>query len=1075
MPIQSSFPKVADQIVSFNKNIVDTLSKLNSLTTTTESSVNIQIYDNEGILRTYSLPSFTSLKAEIERLNNNINSLYNIDSTGSIIQSTSTNKYKKIITVDLNREPQSLDSLGNVLNFKSKVNWFFDSLLDPILQIELDLADKVENNVTKCLVRRYIIEFERDTNGNLTQQGLVALNSFNVNFKNNANILFDDFLNWNSTTAGVLSSDNPRYDEDTYDLEPNSLLYDGEFSIISIQEDRLNKKLWYVLNSLEYIEIATNSVKQLKIDDEVIINMPQTSSRYKVIEVSTAESNPRVRFERVEGLEPIPVGIGILKIYSPVIFTKKLRVNIGYNELNIIFIKPINTDTNLVAKKWSFGTGFYTNDLRHNSTDTSNGKTMQQFYKENVYDYGLVLKDLVAKKIPNKLGSIPNSPQLSTESFKIIQINKHLTDTTNKELINKKYNYLLTLKSEVKELEDSIIQKNKELKTKNYNSETSRRQAELQLIELNDKKESKSKLLASVNQEIIDLTNNTNNNIEPKFRLRGFWDIPTLNNNQQIVQFEIQYKYLSKDNRENPTDIYDINSDKAIFSNWVNYKTDVRKRILDQETGEYYWKIEDITNPDIVNINQLDIPIQNGEKVQLRIKSISEVGWPESPIESEWSNIITIDFPDELNIVKNENEVISLEANKENIKLELLSELESKGINEHLSDSFTVNNKIFYHDSNNISSNIKDQNGQLLSLFEYISTLERRIRTLEENISKTKGELQIALYKNNQEFIIDNGQELSFNIECEDYVEKFIYEGVPTGRVYENNIYVIKDFTLRIKNISTNTPLGLLSNRTYLVNSDIYNLNAPQVFWVNEQDELIKSDIINSQTRTQLNNQYIWSVNYDSVNDQFVSRLGENIGNNFNSNNSLTPYLSSTEYNIGFNEKNILSFIGNNNSLLESGKWIDNTSSVASTTKLLTTIHPVVKNLESITENNSSKVKTLNPGNRNDIIIPINIYFKLNSLDNNQKGLGYQYVDFNNSTTTVKHIKKVKFLLENESENRPFIFSIKFNINRNKVVFPKKTPIDNNIVINNIEQPSFGGGGGGILGGSEFERPLPQR
>jgi len=277
--------------------------------------------------------------------------------------------------------------------------------------------------------------------------------------------------------------------------------------------------------------------------------------------------------------------------------------------------------------------------------------------------------------------------------------------------------------------------------------------------------------------------------------------------------------------------------------------------------------------------------------------------------------------------------------------------------------------------------------------------------------------------------------------------------------------------------MSTNSPLGLLSNRTYLSNSDIYNSTAPQVFWVNEQDELLKSDILNNQTRTQLNNQFIWLVNYDSINDQFVSRLSENIGNSFTTTNSLTPYLSSTEYNIGFNENTILSFIGNNNSLLESIKWVDDTSSVASTNKLLTTIHPVVKNLEYITENNSSKVRVLNSGNRNDIIIPINIYFKLNSLDNNQKGIGYQYVDFNNSTNTVKHIKRLKFSLENESDNRPFSFSLKFNINRNKVVFPKKTPIENNIIINNIDQSSFSGGGSINTSSSlaDFERPLPQR
>jgi hypothetical protein len=44
----------------------------------------------------------------------------------------------------------------------------------------------------------------------------------------------------------------------------------------------------------------------------------------------------------------------------------------------------------------------------------------------------------------------------------------------------------------------------------------------------------------------------------------------------------------------------------------------------------YTWLTEDITNPDLPNINQLDISIQSNEKIDIRIKSISEVGWPDS-------------------------------------------------------------------------------------------------------------------------------------------------------------------------------------------------------------------------------------------------------------------------------------------------------------------------------------------------------------------------------------------------------------------------------------------------------------
>ena len=67
----------------------------------------------------------------------------------------------------------------------------------------------------------------------------------------------------------------------------------------------------------------------------------------------------------------------------------------------------------------------------------------------------------------------------------------------------------------------------------------------------------------------------------------------------------------------------------------------------------------------------------------------------------------------------------------------------------------------------------------------------------------------------------------------------------------------------------------------------------------------------------------------------------------------------------------------------------------------------------------------------------------MNSLDTTQTGLNYEYINLNGSKKTTKHIKKVKFLLENEADNRPFTFSLKFNINRNKIILKKVTPAIN--------------------------------
>jgi hypothetical protein len=120
-----------------------------------------------------------------------------------------------------------------------------------------------------------------------------------------------------------------------------------------------------------------------------------------------------------------------------------------------------------------------------------------------------------------------------------------------------------------------------------------------------------------------------------------------------------------------------------------------------------------------------------------------------------------------------------------------------------------------------------------------------------------------------------------------------------------------------------------------------------------------------------------------------------------------------------------INFVSSNNSLTDTSKWIDTVTSVSSETKLLTTIHPVIDTLQTLVEDNEDKVKTMN-GN-NEFIIPISIYFKMNSLDDTKKG--NEVVDLNKVTTSTQHVKKLKFFLEDENKNRPFIFTLKFTLN----------------------------------------------
>jgi hypothetical protein len=1042
--INSSYHTVAEQIISYNQNVVEILNSINSLVTTQAATVNVTIQNSQGLPTTVALPSLSYLKTEIDRLNNNINSLYGLNDNGATVQ-TANNTFKKVITVDLNREPKDISQLTAPRTFVTKRNWMFDSMMNPELLINIDLTGKVVDSVRKILSRRYIVEFEINASGNLTTNGLSAQASFDATFKGRSNINQQDFLIWHQTTPGVVLPLNPNYDEQLFDLEPSQLQYYGIFSVLKAVVDS-NNKLFYYLDTLTYTEISTEQPKQLTVGDSLIINVDFANSIYKIDEISTAESNPKIRVTRVEGNQPIPIGTATLKIYSPILSRKTVDISVGFNERNVVFVKALNTDNNLVSKNWSLGIGYFTNELILSSDDSDNGKNLSNFYNEKVYDYGLVLKDLASKQIPTILGVLPTAPVLDVANFKVVQTNTHLTDTPEANILKNQSSQIKSINSELLQLSDAIQSKNKQLKVTRFTSDADKNQFVNQINTLQSQYDSKSTLKGSINTSILNTATLNVSNIQPTFAVRGFWTIPEASVTpytppQEIVKFDVEYRRCNKNGIEptiqtftlKDTSINPLQKKNAAFSNWMPYATLSRKRKLDQATGKWIWQLDDISDPDVVNINQLDISIHPNETIEIRMKSVSEVGYPDSPIESPYSNIISISFPDNLNQVTNQNLIIANNAQKEDIKTSLVTELNNKGLNQLLSQKVTVNNSTYFLSTDAILSSTADGNGIAVNLETRIKTLEERIKTLEAIISKSKGELVITMFKNSEQYIIKNNSELNFTVDCENYLESYTAPGVPSGRVYTNRIYVIKDFLLKFSNSSPSTTLGLLSYRTYTagVNTDVYNSAVPQIFWVNDQDELLTSNVT-GVTKTQLDYQYLWSVNYDSIDEVSVSKLSDNIGNLFSTdgNNSISNVLSSTEFNVGYSDESVLSFIGNNNSLIDASKWIDTTSSISSTNKLLTTIHPSVGQLENIVENNSSKVHSISANTNDDITIPVNIYFKMNALDTSKTGVNYQYINLNGVTQNVRHIKKLRFLLDNEADNRPFVFTVIFTINR---------------------------------------------
>ena len=1089
---RNSFAILAEQVVRNNRNALEIMAKLDKIVSSSDSNVEVVLTDESGNPVKYSFPTVGFLKSELERINSNLNTLASISTNGAFIREAD-NAFKKVIVADLNREPNSLSTLNSITDFRSDKNWFFDALLNPSLSVLVDLNGKVEDNVRKCLVRRYIVKFNQKEDGALTSLGETARNSFNSTFKGRQDVGLEEFETWHSTTPGVQNPTTPLIDEQLFDLEPNTLLYDGTFNVTGTEEDTLNRKLWYFLDSITYLETINNTTKDLSVGDEVIINNDISTTRYKVSEVSTAESRFRVRFERIEGFEPIPVGIGTLKIYSPLVLNKNVKVTIGFNEYNVVFVKPMNSENHLLARNWSLGSAYYTNDLRLVSRDADNGTSMADYYVQKVYDYGLILQDLVAKKKPNALGLTPNVPTLKLENFKVVQINKHLTDTVDADEIRIKHNTKNTLKSEIDQLDLAITDKQRDLQTRRFSSDADRQKSQTQLQNLVEKKESRSKLLTSTIGEILSVTKNVTK-AEPKFRVRGFWDFPEAiqafnSQPQEVVGFVIQYKYQSKSGSENLPERFKLQAvdnaveistnannlrrgKEAFFSNWTEIRTDVRKRSYDPVTNTWTWKIEDVSDADTPNVNQLDIAISPGEKVEIRIKSVSEVGYPESPIESDWSESIVIPFPEDLNKVLGESDFILKEATQEEQRVKFQNELNAKGLDQHLKGAVTLEDKYYGHLDEAIATHYFDTNGKVVSLKDYLDTLTNRIISLEEQLKRAKGELRVRVFRGTQEYFVTNGAQLEFNVECEDYG---ILNNPTVPRIYKDDtVYRISDFKIRVENIASESPLGILSNRNYVANPEnpFHNQAMAQSMWVNDNDQLLLNSITPgtlSPARMQKDKQWIWYANvYNGIPTSTAISLSG--GNAITIGNATTNrFLDSSSNSIPCSDFAISPPKGGNIGYVEAAPGGNlNTPTLALNADLLVStltndlwawpgaltgagnahtrfgviVHPVIPTLNDLVSNTADGLKSIAAGTDGVVDIPIYAYFKYD-VSNQAAGNTFNAGSATILRSPTPRVKVMRFYLEPENSARAFDFSIKFN-------FYNKRANLVNIVKNNI-------------------------
>lgn len=781
-------------------NMNEFLTKLSESMTTNGDTVKVKFTDPEtDEVSETVIPSVGSLNGKITAVGNQVRSLLNAN------EDTVSLEYQdgSVRSFSMDKVSELVDSLEEIENeefqvptsFKIKNNWFFESFLNPLLFVTLDVSDYVEDvKVDRFEVKKIIINPES------TEQ--VAF--FDDNIRNRNDLDHDSVVS-EIEKAGIAYN----VDDNTVSMPAAINRNSGRFSVVKVVDDEVdgNPRRRFQLDKLSYKRLTEGqrSTEFLSEGDRVLTS---NDAEYEI--KSLDRTNRLISVERIFGNDSITAGVSNLKIKPEVYVQPDLNVNVSYNERSVIFVRPVSRNLNMSTVKLSKGVGVYSNDL---TITLSNNEEvdLETYYKNFVSDFGVFLMNMAKERtIPAAVGVQPDPPQLDADDFRVVPVNKHVKDDNAMLDLENKIKSKESIQNEINELDESI----NKLKSKlNKSVETVNRQRISKEIE--NKNNRRSGLVAQLSTLITEITlglkSNSSLKTELQYHARGFFPIPQAKTSkfgdQQIVKFVTAYRRLSKKGTaEEAGQFKSAEGERLdIFSSWTEVESKLRGKKTNED-GTYGWSEEDTKDPNVVNINQVDIPIHPGEVLELRVKSVSEAGYPINPVTSEWSNTVTVPFPDEFETGTSVQE-LSDSIKSEESKIRFQEELNNRGLDLHLLDAFTKGDAYYAHKLESLASGFFTPEGNVINGFQWANDVSDRLRAVESAVKKEVGELNVYLESPdgnvNQ---INRGDTVS--VFAGYYLDEVASESETQEISYNYGDVVSKTYVLNLENASQ-TPLEL--------------------------------------------------------------------------------------------------------------------------------------------------------------------------------------------------------------------------------------------------------------------------
>lgn len=784
--MSNSISQIAADFVKANSNYLNVLQALQSISSSSNKTVIVKITNTDGSVSDYELPSLKYLLDEIKRVSNNIDNLTGNGTTlgASVTLGDGTNVNLYSYQVPSIPEPVVMDA--DIASFKPVSQDLLDTLTDPKLVVDIDLTSSLDISDNMVMVNRLSIHPQTDDQ-------IALLNSNLIGIQQPYSAIINTLIN-----AGI------EYKETLLDIKVNNRAanFEGKFSVIDFESKPINilsdnvgtsvTKIVYKLDTLKYKDMINNSELYLKSGD-IIYLVPRSGTKivadYKVTYVNV-ETN-EICIDINNGYGSPRRGANVFGISPKTKFKGIISVPVKPYEYTGIFIKKVNKATGIHSSDWGSTKIFNSNNLEYE------GENIVDYYSNNVNDIRRSLESLIQQGIkPISTDLAPKVPVLDISDLRVERINNHIDGVSSSDEIDRMVSNVSSLRSEISSIDSQIRDNNVALRN-NTTLLGSRNSDDIQnnIKSLVSSKKDKISSLKSATDELISKARVTES-VSPKYRIRGFWDIPnnTINNGEiiNIIGFEYRYRYLRTDETANETSKFKITKDgkrqSATFSNWTVTSNPLKSRTLDVDTNTYVWEDEDLLSENI-NINQLDIPISPNEKVEIQVRSISELGYPGSPLKSDWSDAVIIEFPEQLRSNANINTVIADQSKLS----EILDALSSQGVLDHIADSTLYDTEYYSHGAGSISTSFKTQENKPRDVNSVLVELNNKITQLESLLSSSGSEMRIRIMDGNNNVIATVNNSDTIEIFAGYYQEQVSELSIPKGEIITKNYYVVID------------------------------------------------------------------------------------------------------------------------------------------------------------------------------------------------------------------------------------------------------------------------------------------